>query len=180
MTWLDSVIAGAGGKAAPPVGAATDADFRLGGFQFSLRMAELHKAPLGVGVNLKTWLEPSGSLSSPDALYRNYVSADLGTLVGQTDALLADVRAGNLSAARQAWLTAHLTYERLGAAYGTFGDFDTEIDGRADGLPGGVNSPGFTGFYETKFRGPDGVVFDVSEHPWPGLEEEKVKAEAAE
>jgi AAA domain len=27
-------------------GAATDADFRLGGFEFSLRMAELHKAPL--------------------------------------------------------------------------------------------------------------------------------------
>ena len=23
-------------------------------------------------------------------------------------------------------------------------------------------------FYETKFRGPDGVVFDVSEHPWIG------------
>jgi catechol 2,3-dioxygenase-like lactoylglutathione lyase family enzyme len=23
-------------------------------------------------------------------------------------------------------------------------------------------------FYETKFRGPDGVVFDVSEHPWVG------------
>lgn len=23
-------------------------------------------------------------------------------------------------------------------------------------------------FFETKFRGPDGVVFDVSEHPWVG------------
>ena len=40
--------------------------------------------------------------------------------------------------------------------------------------------PGFTGFYETKFHGPDGVVFDVSEHPWPGLEEATVKVEAAE
>jgi hypothetical protein len=23
-------------------------------------------------------------------------------------------------------------------------------------------------FFETKFRGPDGVVFDCSEHPWVG------------
>ena len=32
--------------------------------------------------------------------------------------------------------------------------------------------PGHTGFYETKFHGPDGVVFDISEHPWPGLSAE--------
>jgi hypothetical protein len=38
--------------------------------------------------------------------------------------------------------------------------------------------PGFTGFYETKFRGPDGVVFDVSEHPLPGIA--TGNAEAAE
>jgi catechol 2,3-dioxygenase-like lactoylglutathione lyase family enzyme len=24
------------------------------------------------------------------------------------------------------------------------------------------------GFFEVKFRGPDGVVFDISEHPWMG------------
>lgn len=45
--------------------------------------------------------------------------------------------------------------------------------------------PGHTGFYETKFHGPDGVVFDISEHPWPGLSAEdsarvKTKVEAAE
>jgi catechol 2,3-dioxygenase-like lactoylglutathione lyase family enzyme len=41
--------------------------------------------------------------------------------------------------------------------------------------------PGHTGFYETKFHGPDGVVFDISEHPWPGLSAEdsaKAKVEA--
>jgi len=27
-------------------------------------------------------------------------------------------------------------------------------------------------FFETKFRGPDGVVFDVSEHPWLGAAKE--------
>ena len=39
--------------------------------------------------------------------------------------------------------------------------------------------PGHTGFCETKFHGPDGVVFDISEHPWPGLSaEDSVKAKA--
>jgi iron uptake system component EfeO len=103
------------------------------------------------GILSVTYNNLAGPRSSPAAQYRDYVSAGLDTLVSQTDALLADVRGGNLAAARQAWLTAHLTYERLGAAYGTFGDFDTEIDGRADGLPGGVSSPGFTGFYRVEY-----------------------------
>ena len=29
-------------------------------------------------------------------------------------------------------------------------------------------------FFETKFRGPDGVIFDVSEHPWVGAAPEQV------
>jgi methylmalonyl-CoA/ethylmalonyl-CoA epimerase len=28
--------------------------------------------------------------------------------------------------------------------------------------------PGVTSFYETKFHGPDGVVFDITDHPWRG------------
>jgi high-affinity iron transporter len=39
-----------------------------------------------------------------------------------------------------------MQYERLGAAYGTFGDFDSAINERADGLPGGVHDPQFQGF----------------------------------
>jgi iron uptake system component EfeO len=106
------------------------------------------------GILSVTFGELVGSPNDPNAPvreYRDYVSAGLGTLVNQADELLADIRAGNLSAARQAWLSGHLTYERLGAAYGTFGNFDTEIDGRADGLPGGVNSPNFTGFYRVEY-----------------------------
>jgi catechol 2,3-dioxygenase-like lactoylglutathione lyase family enzyme len=35
--------------------------------------------------------------------------------------------------------------------------------------------PSMTGvFFETKFRGPDGVVFDCSEHPWDGAAPEGV------
>jgi iron uptake system component EfeO len=90
-------------------------------------------------------------LLGPAKEYHAYVTAGLTQLAAQTAALYADVRAGNLAGAKTAWLTAHLTYERLGAAYGTFGNFDTEIDGRPDGLVGGVKSPEFTGFYRIEY-----------------------------
>src|SRR5208282_2618098 len=40
---------------------------------------------------------------------------------------------------------------RLGAAYDAFGPFDGEINGRPDGLAGGVNSPRWTGFYRLEY-----------------------------
>jgi high-affinity iron transporter len=58
---------------------------------------------------------------------------------------------GVVAAARADWLTAHLEYSSLGAAYGTFEDFDKEINGRADGLPLGVADPGFTGFHRLEY-----------------------------
>jgi iron uptake system component EfeO len=93
----------------------------------------------------------NNDLLAPYEEYRAYVAAGLAKLVGQAGALAADVRAGNLAAARTAWLPAHLTYERLGAAYDAFGNFDDEIDGRPDGLAGGVDSPQWTGFYRLEY-----------------------------
>jgi iron uptake system EfeUOB component EfeO/EfeM len=83
--------------------------------------------------------------------YRSYVSTGLGRLDANVAALRRAVHAGDLAGARAAWLTAHLAYERLGAAYGTFGDFADAIDGRPDGLPGGVRDPGFTGFHRIEY-----------------------------
>ncbi len=106
------------------------------------------------GILSVTFNDLIGSPTNPFAparAYRDYVSSGLETLVGQTDALAGAIRAGDLTAARRDWLTAHLTYERLGAAYGRFGVFDTEIDGRPDGLPGGVGDPHFTGFYRVEY-----------------------------
>ena len=71
-------------------------------------------------------------LLAPARRYHDWVAAGLTTLASQAGALAADVRTGNLGAARTAWLTAHLAYERLGAAYGTFGDFGDEINGLPD------------------------------------------------
>jgi iron uptake system component EfeO len=93
----------------------------------------------------------SADLIAPSLAYHGWVAAGLATLVSQANAVAADVRGGNLGAARTAWLTAHLTYERLGAAYDAFGDFDEKIDGRPDGLAGGVSSAQWTGFYRLEY-----------------------------
>jgi iron uptake system component EfeO len=90
-------------------------------------------------------------LYGPAARYHSYVTAGLATLAAQANTLAADVRAGNLAKARTDWLPAHLTYERLGAAYDAFGPYDDEIDGRPDGLTGGVSSSRWTGFYRLEY-----------------------------
>jgi iron uptake system component EfeO len=82
---------------------------------------------------------------------RTYVEKGLATVELQASALAADIQAGNLAEARGAWLTAHLSYELLGSAYGMFGDYDDEIDGIPDGLPGGVRDPSFSGFYRIEY-----------------------------
>jgi high-affinity iron transporter len=87
-------------------------------------------------------------LDAPLAQYRDYVTDHLNELAGYTDTLKKDVDSGDLARAKQDWLTAHLAYNRLGAAYGTFQDWDKKIDGRADGLPGKEQDPGFTGFHK--------------------------------
>jgi iron uptake system component EfeO len=80
-----------------------------------------------------------------------YVADGLASLVPQVAALSADISTGNLVAARTVWLTAHLTWERLGSAYGMFGSYDDLIDGTPFGLPGRVDNPGFTGFYRVEY-----------------------------
>jgi iron uptake system EfeUOB component EfeO/EfeM len=83
----------------------------------------------------------------PMAIYRRHVTRELGRMLGDVDRLRRAVRAGNLGAARAAWLSASSRYETIGAAYGAFGDLDAAINGRPGGLEGGVRSPDFTGLH---------------------------------
>ena len=91
----------------------------------------------------------NNELVGPAKEYQVYAAAGLKTLVGQAETLASDLQRGNLAAARRDWLPAHLTYETLGAAYDAFGNFDDEIDGRADAL--GVSNPQWTGFYRLEY-----------------------------
>jgi iron uptake system component EfeO len=81
--------------------------------------------------------------------YAQYTEAGLQVLARQTATLASAVRGGHLSTARRDWLTAHLQYETLGAAYDAFGTYDDEIDGRADAV--GTSSPKWTGFYRLEY-----------------------------
>jgi high-affinity iron transporter len=88
----------------------------------------------------------STELEQPVLAYRAWVQAALPRLLDAARTLDGDVARGDLAAARADWLPAHLAYERLGAAYNSFGDFDSDIDGRPDGLSAGVDDPRWTGF----------------------------------
>ncbi|MCX4852846.1 iron uptake transporter permease EfeU [Streptomyces canus] len=90
-------------------------------------------------------------LAAPLKSYKTYVDRGLATLVARTHRLSDDIAADHLGAARTDWLTAQRTYASLGAAYGTFQDYDQKIDGRPDGLPGGVHDKDFTGFHRIEY-----------------------------
>ncbi|MFG2133570.1 iron uptake transporter permease EfeU [Streptomyces sp. NPDC048751] len=90
-------------------------------------------------------------LAAPLASYRAYVEKGLSGLLTRTRTLQRDIEAGHLDRARADWLPAHEAYAELGAAYGTFGDFDAKINGATAGLPFGVKDVGFTGFHRVEY-----------------------------
>ncbi|HEX4833952.1 MAG TPA: EfeM/EfeO family lipoprotein, partial [Trebonia sp.] len=86
--------------------------------------------------------------------YQAYTEAGLRKLSAETAVLAGDVRRASqdgqsLAAAKRDWPTAHLQYQTLGAAYGTFGDYDGEIDRDANAT--GTASPDWTGFYRLEY-----------------------------
>jgi iron uptake system component EfeO len=92
-------------------------------------------------------IDLAGSVTS----YQAYTTGALATLANDVATLDRAATSGNRGSAEAAWLPAHLAYNRLGAAYGTFGDFADAIDGMPDGLPGGVNDPDFSGFHRIEY-----------------------------
>jgi high-affinity iron transporter len=85
------------------------------------------------------------------AAFRQAAADTMAGLAADIDALAAASREGDVGRTRARWLSAHLDYERLGAAYGTFGDRDGVIDGLPDGRPDGVHDPEFTGFLRVEY-----------------------------
>ncbi|MFE4820476.1 iron uptake transporter permease EfeU [Streptomyces sp. NPDC056704] len=90
-------------------------------------------------------------LAAPLAAYRTYVDQGLADLQTKTRTLQSDLDADKLDQARKDWLPAHTQYASLGAAYGTFADFDAKINGRTAGLAAGADDPAFTGFHRIEY-----------------------------
>jgi high-affinity iron transporter len=83
--------------------------------------------------------------------YDTYVQPKLVTLAGQVTQLKTDLGAGSIPAAQADWLQAQLTWEQVGAAYGSFGDLGDAIDGLPQEFPQGVSDPGFTGLHRIEY-----------------------------
>ena len=90
-------------------------------------------------------------LIPPTLEYQKWIGDRMADLAGGTARLKADIDGGDLAAARTDWLSAHLVYERMGAAYDTFGDADGVINGTASRDPDAVKGPGFTGFHRIEY-----------------------------
>ncbi|MYS20512.1 EfeM/EfeO family lipoprotein, partial [Streptomyces sp. SID4948] len=90
-------------------------------------------------------------LIPPTLDYQKWVGQRIAELATRTSVLSADIGRGDLTAARRDWLTAHLVYERMGAAYDTFGDADGAINGTVALDPAAVEDPGFTGFHRIEY-----------------------------
>lgn len=141
------------------VGAVTPVRIRLGGGRYAWRCVPQDlRAVTGPQVRVAGPPGPSGvppvtreELIAPVATYQAAMLAGMTPLLADTTVLRAAVAGGDRAAAERAWLPAHLDYERLGPAYGAFGDLDTAINGDPDGLPGGVADPGFTGFRRLEY-----------------------------
>ncbi|PSR67588.1 iron permease [Nocardia sp. MDA0666] len=90
-------------------------------------------------------------LRGPNDAYQAYAAGVLTRLSGAVTAIGNDLRGGNIAAAQADWLSAQLEWERVGASYNSFGDAGTAVSGLPDGLPGGVNDPGFTGLHRLEY-----------------------------
>ncbi|CAG6394350.1 EfeM/EfeO family lipoprotein [Actinacidiphila cocklensis] len=90
-------------------------------------------------------------LIPPTLAYQKWVGQRIGELAAGTGTLKADIDRGDLAAARRDWLPAHLVYERMGAAYDTFGDADAAINGTVARTPGAVDDPDFAGFHRIEY-----------------------------
>ncbi|MBD0736870.1 iron transporter [Streptomyces sp. CBMA29] len=90
-------------------------------------------------------------LIPPTLAYQRWVGDRIDDLARGAGTLKSDIDGGDLAAARRDWLSAHLVYERMGAAYGTFGDADGAINGTTSLTPGSVASADFTGFHRIEY-----------------------------
>jgi iron uptake system component EfeO len=77
----------------------------------------------------------NADLIGPSLAYKQWITSRLPSLRSQVTTLAADVHAGATAKAKADWLTAHLTYETLGAAYDAFSSGDTDFDGEINGAP---------------------------------------------
>jgi high-affinity iron transporter len=92
-----------------------------------------------------------GDLAGPNKEYQAYAALQLTDLAQAVTRIQADLRDGDVAAAKADWLAAQLDWERVGASYDSFGNLGLAVDGLPDGLPDGVSDKGFTGLHRLEY-----------------------------
>jgi high-affinity iron transporter len=90
-------------------------------------------------------------LAGPNKEYQAYAAGQLAALAQAVTRIEADLRGGDIAAAKTDWLTAQLDWERVGASYDSFGTLGLAVDGLPNALPGGVNNKNFTGLHRLEY-----------------------------
>jgi high-affinity iron transporter len=83
--------------------------------------------------------------------YQAYAAAQLAGLARDVAKIQADLRRGDMAAAKQDWLGAQLDWERVGASYNSFGDLGVATGGLPDGLRDGVADKKFQGLHRLEY-----------------------------
>lgn len=90
-------------------------------------------------------------LVAPIAEYKLYVMENTDTLVENTSAFTAAVKAGDIEKAKALFAPTRLNYERIEPVAELFADLDAPIDARADDYEHAEADPDFTGFHRIEY-----------------------------
>jgi iron uptake system component EfeO len=102
-----------------------------------------NRSPLTVTGVTAAGQSPGQDLQAAVESYRKYVESETQALVDTTATFAAAISAGNLAAAKRAYPTARLHYERIEPIAESFGDLDPLIDMRIDDATDGTPFVGF-------------------------------------
>lgn len=94
---------------------------------------------------------PLKAFIGPLSEYRVYVGLESSALVKQTEKLAAAIHAGDLEAARTAYVAARLPYKHIEAVSGRIADLENRIDPVADYFEKREEDPGFAGFHRIEY-----------------------------
>jgi iron uptake system component EfeO len=115
-----------------------------------------HSAPVTVTGSYDGALTPGvlpvtiGDVVAPIAAYQKWVQSRVPVLQRQLATLGTDLRRGRVAASEKAWLTAHMTYETMGAAYDAFGAINDDIDAMPTVGVSPVTDPHLRGFHKVE------------------------------
>lgn len=107
-------------------------------------------APAAPAVQAESIVDPA-ELVEPIALYKLYVTEQVGQLVGDTTRFVDAVKAGDIDEAAALYAPGRQAWERIEPIAELFSDLDASLDARADDYKGGESDPGFTGWHRLEY-----------------------------